>query len=99
MIRTFWANTAAFFIAVTYAYFTNTLAVFRKRLTWRNFGEFYQMRIATLLLDDGGLMWLIHMGLGEMKAKIIVNVVIIIINYLCSKFYIFKKKEAAELKG
>jgi putative flippase GtrA len=86
------ANTIAFFIAVTFAYFTNTLIVFRSKPTIRNCIEFFTMRIATLAIDDGGLWLLIHRGMNDMVAKCIDSVVIIIINYLCSKFYIYNRK-------
>ena len=55
------ANTLAFFIAVLFAYWTNSSFVFRAEHTWRNFGQFMAMRIGTLFIDDGGmyllLMW------------------------------------------
>jgi putative flippase GtrA len=86
------ANTIAFFIAVTFAYFTNTLIVFRKKLTIRNCIEFFVMRIATLAIDDGGLWLLVNWGMNDLIAKCLVSFVIIVINYLCSKFLIYNKK-------
>lgn len=86
------SNTAAFILSVLYAYFTNTLFVFRVRLTWKNFREFFGMRIGTIFIDNGMLLLLIWFGMHDMLAKCIVNVVIIGLNYIFSKLFIFKKK-------
>ena len=42
-----------------------------------------------------GLMYLFVslMGMGEMLAKFIVQIVIVILNYVFSKLFIFRKKE------
>ena len=49
------------------------------------------MRIVSLAIDMGGLFALIAAGLDKLAAKIIVNVAVIIANYLFSKLVIFKK--------
>ena len=90
---TLWANTAAFFIAVLFAYFTNSLFVFRAPLSWKSFAEFFGMRIGTIVIDDGGMLALTGLGWNGTVSKLIVNVVIIGINYLFSKLLIFRKKE------
>jgi putative flippase GtrA len=86
------ANTAAFFLAVMYAYFANCLSVFRQPLSWRNFRQFWGMRIGTLLIDDGGMWLLLRAGCPGMTAKVLVNTVVIILNYIFSKLFIFKGK-------
>lgn len=86
-----WANTLAFFIAVQYAYMTNTKFVFRRRFTRKNFLEFWGMRIGTLLIDDGGMWLLLRLSVGDIAAKCAVNFLVIVVNYLCSKFYIFRR--------
>lgn len=92
-LGTLWANTAAFFIAVLFAYWTNSRYVFCAPTTWKSFAEFMAMRIGTLAIDDGGMLLLTRWGWNDMLAKIIVNIVIIGINYLFSKLLIFRKKE------
>ena len=84
------ANTIAFLLSVIYAYFTNTIFVFRVRCTWKNFCSFFGMRIGTIVIDNGCLMLLIWIGLHDMFAKCIVNVIIIVLNYIFSKLLIFK---------
>lgn len=85
------ANTIAFFIAVFFAYWTNTRFVFCVPFTKKNFIQFLMMRIGTLLLDDGGMLLLIDRGWNDFLVKCIVNGVIIAINYVCSKLLIFRK--------
>ena len=87
------ANTAAFFIAVLFAYWTNSTFVFRVRHTWKNFMQFMGMRIGTLVVDDGGMWLLLRWGCNDIVAKCVVNVVIIIINYVVSKAIIFRNQE------
>jgi putative flippase GtrA len=90
------ANTAAFFIAVFYAYFGNSLFVFHAKITWKSFLQFMAMRIGTLVIDDGGMLLMLSWGWGELFSKCAVNVIIIAINYLFSKLLIFKKDHTKE---
>lgn len=87
-----YANTVAFFIAVLFAYYTNTKYVFNDKFTKKNFISFMSMRIGTLFIDNIGLYYLVSISVDELIAKSIINIIIILINYICSKFIIFKKK-------
>ncbi len=86
------ANTLAFFLAVLFAYWTNSQFVFQTGMAWKSFLEFMAMRLCTLPLDDGGMWLLLTLGVNDLLAKCAVNVVIIVINYLVSKLIIFKKR-------
>lgn len=86
------SNTLAFFIAVLYAFWANSVFVFRVPCTRKSFCQFMGMRIGTLLIDDGGMLLMVEMGVNDLIAKCIVNVVIIGINYIFSKLFIFRKK-------
>ena len=88
-----WANTAAFFLAVQFAYLTNTKFVFRDRYTRENFLKFWSMRIGTIFLDNGGMWLLLALGVHPLLSKCVVNVVVIAVNYICSKFFIFNGKQ------
>ncbi|MCI7125402.1 MAG: GtrA family protein [Agathobaculum sp.] len=90
------ANTTAFFVAVLFAYWTNSTFVFRARRTWKNFLQFMEMRIGTLVIDNGGMYLLLLWGVDEMLAKCVVNGIIIVINYLASKLVIFRKSKGEE---
>lgn len=87
------ANTLAFFIAVFFAYYTNTRFVFCVSFTKKNFFQFMAMRIGTLFLDDGGMALLLFWGWNDLLAKCIINGVIIVLNYLFSKLLIFRTKK------
>ena len=63
------ANTIAFFIAVFFAYYTNTRFVFQVPFTKRNFLQFMGMRIGTIFLDDGGMLLLLAWGWNDLLAK------------------------------
>lgn len=86
------SNTVAFLLSVLYAYITNSIFVFRVKFTWKSFRDFFGMRIGTILIDNGGLIILIQLGCRDLVAKCIVNVIIIALNYIFSKLFIFKKK-------
>lgn len=87
------SNTAAFLLSVLYAYFTNSLFVFHIPLGWRRFREFFVMRISMIIVDNGGLLLLLWLNINDVIAKCIINIVVIGLNYIFSKVFIFKKKQ------
>ncbi|RKJ54600.1 GtrA family protein [bacterium 1XD42-1] len=87
------SNTLAFFLAVFFAYYTNTHFVFQASFTKKNFFQFMIMRIGTLFLDDGGMALFLFWGWNDLLAKCIVNGAIIVLNYLFSKLLIFRTKK------
>ncbi len=87
------ANTLAFVLSVLFAYWTNSIFVFKNKMSWNTFGKFFGMRIGTILIDDGGLWLLLFWGCNNFIAKCIVNVIIIVLNYIFSKFFVFVNKE------
>jgi len=97
------ANAIAFFIAVIFAYFANKKAVFRSQTsgkldTAREAGSFFMMRLISYGVEVGLLELLIRVWhVDEMLAKIPVMTIIVVLNYVFSKLYIFRQpKEAAE---
>ncbi len=87
------ANTLAFFIAVLFAYWTNSQFVFCVPCTKENFLQFMGMRIGTLFIDDGGMLLLLRFGWNSLLAKCFVNGIIIVLNYVFSKLFIFRKSK------
>lgn len=87
------ANTLAFFLGVIFAYWTNSCYVFRKKMEIKSFLKFLIMRIGTLLIDDGGMWLLLSLDCNKLLSKCIVNVVVIILNYIFSKFFIFVSRK------
>jgi len=90
------ANVISWIAAVTFAYFTNRKYVFRSEN--KNIGReafsFYCSRLGTLLMDMGIMFLLVTMmGMSDKIAKLIVQVVVTIANYLFSKLFVFRKHE------
>lgn len=91
------ANAAAWIVAVAFAFITNKLFVFKSKsfestLFWRELITFVGARLLSLGVDELGMYLLVNMlGTGDLLSKIIVNVLVVIINYVLSKLIIFKK--------
>ena len=91
-------NAGAWAVSVLFAYFVNKLFVFRsKDWAWRvALRELWQMvasRIFSLGLETG-ILWLFveKLLLNEFLVKLAANVLVVIVNYVLSKFIIFNKK-------
>lgn len=90
------ANAAAWLVAVIFAYITNSRIVFLTRPSgikeeFRQLAAFLGARLFSLGVDELG-MWIMVdvMELDSLLSKISMNVIVIIINYAFSKFFIFK---------
>ncbi|MBR7008365.1 MAG: GtrA family protein [Ruminococcus sp.] len=87
--------------AVTFAYVTNRIWVFDSKVKGTKgiiteMMSFYGGRIFTLLVEMG-MMWLGYsvMGINYWVTKIAANVVVLILNYVISKLFVFKKKDSS----
>ncbi|MDE6594295.1 MAG: GtrA family protein [Oscillospiraceae bacterium] len=87
------ANTISFFLSVLFAYFTNSIFVFRTPVSKETFFKFFGMRIGTLVIDNGGMWLLLSMNVNKLFSKCAVNIIIIVLNYIFSKFWIFKTRK------
>lgn len=98
-------NTIAWIVAVAFAYVTNKLWVFES-LSWgfsqvlREACSFIGARLATGALEIFGVPLLIAAGLSYplfgvpgFAAKAIVSVVVIVLNYVFSKLWVFRRGE------
>ncbi|GHV97229.1 membrane protein [Lactobacillus nasalidis] len=94
------SNIIAWFASVLFAYLTNRKWVFHSEAAsfadyCKEITAFFAARLATGVLD-----WLImfifaeKMGFNDMIMKIVANIVVIILNYVASKFWIFKSKNS-----
>ena len=96
------ANTLATVIAVTFAYITNKIFVFKSR-SWalsvllKEIPSFCAARAFSYVVETGGLWFtsdVLHSGeTGLLVAKIVLSVIVIILNWVLSKFLVFKKKK------
>lgn len=89
------ANIISWICCVTFAYFANRIFVFKSK-NEKKLKEalgFYTSRIATLLMDMFIMFILVTLLHGNDKiAKLIVQVVVTVLNYVLSKIFVFKKK-------
>ena len=88
------ANIISWVVGVLFAFFTNRKYVFDSNNTnkIKEFFSFVVSRISTLLADMA-IMWLgvSLLGFNDLLIKIISQIVVIVGNYILSKFIIFKK--------
>lgn len=99
------SNVIAWFGSVIFAFITNKLFVFEsKSWAWKTALKetvsFFGSRILSLVIDVALFELLIRIGLNQtlfgspgFLAKIIVNVVVIIVNYVLSKLIVFRKQK------
>ncbi len=95
------ANIISWIAAVTFAYFTNRKYVFKsnKEKRLKEAFNFYLSRLSTLLIDMF-LMWLLvtKLSFNDKVIKMIVQIVVIVLNYVFSKFLVFGKQSLNEKK-
>ena len=90
------SNIISWFFAVLFAFITNKKYVFEsKKKGKENLAEmikFYLSRISTLLIDMG-VMWLLTapLNINDKISKVLVQFIIVILNYVLSKLLVFKK--------
>ena len=100
----FWANILSWVCAVLFAFVTNKLWVFNSK-SWASsvlfpeLTKFLSSRIATGVFEMIAVPALVAIGLKQtifgidgMVSKILVSVVVVILNYILSKLFVFKNK-------
>ena len=92
------ANVISWICAVAFAFVTNKLFVFEskewtKGLVLRELASFVGGRIATLFVDLGLMFVLVTLlSVQEMLAKILVQIIIVLLNYIISKWIVFRRR-------
>jgi putative flippase GtrA len=92
------ANVISVCVAILFAYFTNSRFVFESKASGWNerFGEFVKFvsaRILTMIVEVGGV-WLMAdiLKMNDYLAKFLIQFIVLVLNYVFSKFLIFTKK-------
>lgn len=91
------ANTIAWIVAVLFAYITNRTWVFKSKVKGlkaiaKEIGVFMWFRLLSLGMEMIILFVMIDLlGIKEMLTKLIAQIVVIVANYIFSKWIIFKK--------
>lgn len=87
------SNIGAWFFSVLFAYITNRRWVFESKSSniLKECSLFYGGRIFTGVLDTG-LMYLFIdiLSIGDFISKVVIQVIVIILNYVFSKWIVFK---------
>ena len=97
------ANVLSWIIAVAFAFITNKIRVFQsrnwsRRVVVPELLKFLSSRIATGIIEIVGVPFLVTIGLNQtilgiegMLSKVIVSIIVVILNYVFSKFIVFRK--------
>lgn len=99
------ADVVAWLLAVIFAYITNKLFVFeskswRAKLVTKEVAAFMAARLFSLGVDVVMLYVTVELlEWWELPMKVLANVVVIVINYIFSKWIIFRKDAAKQQKG
>lgn len=90
------ANILSWAAAVTFAYIASRVYVFnsKRRDLFREAAAFYSARIATLIMDMVMMFIMVTMcGFNDKLAKLAVQAVVLVGNYVLSKVFVFSKKD------
>lgn len=92
------AVTVAWFVSVLFAFFTNKVYVFNSKtkklsVLVKEIFSFVLFRIFSLVIDLVLMILFVEwLELEDLLSKIIANIFVIVINYVASKYFIFKTK-------
>lgn len=81
-------------VGVIFGYFMNRKYVFKSKEPnmWREFLQFSGGRVSTWVLDEVMMILMVNvLTINEAFSKIFVSVLVMIGNYIISKFFVFKK--------
>ena len=95
-------NIVAMLAAITFAYITNRKYVFENKGKSRKkeMTEFYGARLFTLILSELLLQLTVGYWVFSVRwMKILINIIVIVLNYVFSKFWIFKNAKGKGEKG
>lgn len=90
-------NVISIFCAILFAYFTNAKYVFRSEVSgiqgkFREFLKFFTARLSTMVIEIAGVEVFVILGVDDRIGKLIIQFVVLALNYLFSKFLVFVKK-------
>lgn len=98
-------STFSWICAVTFAFFTNRAYVFKSTANtrsafWKEFINFYAGRLLSWFIDVGITMVFIGwLHWSEFWVTLASQIIILIINYVISKLFVFKKTESTEAEA
>lgn len=90
------SNVLSWIVSVIFAYFTNRWFVFhsKEKKKFKEFIAFVSSRLLTLLLDSClMIVGVDYLKIDDLLTKILVQIIIVISNYILSKLIVFKKEK------
>ena len=96
------ANAISWVFAVLFAFFTNRKWVFNgdshaTKNLWGQMASFFGGRLFTLAVEEAILaVFVSWLDFDEIAVKLVAQVVVIVLNYFISKFWVFRKEKAAQ---
>lgn len=97
------ANVIAIFLSILFAYVVNKQFVFESKTTGARqllteMGSFIGMRLSTMFIEVFGVVFLSCLfAIPEVISKLALQVVVLVLNYIFSKVFVFSKKEKEPL--
>lgn len=91
------ANIFSWILAVLFAFFTNRIWVFDGKTNgakefFVQMINFFGGRVATLVVEEVILfVFITKLGFGSMVVKIAAQIIVIVLNYVISKLWVFRK--------
>lgn len=88
------ANIISWILAVAFAYITNRIFVFKSKnkQILKEITSFVSARVLTLLIDMFIMFIMVTtLNINDKISKLVVQVVVIILNYVFTKLFVFKK--------
>lgn len=89
------ANVISIIIAILFAYVVNSRFVFQDKCDTlkehvRPFCKFISARLVTMVIEVGGVWLLVEvLGMNDMVGKFLTQFIVLILNYIFSKFFVF----------
>lgn len=89
------ANVISIILAILFAYVVNSKYVFQDKCETlkdhvQPFCKFVSARLVTMVIEVGGVWLLVSvMGLNDMIGKFLTQFIVLILNYVFSKFFVF----------
>ncbi len=93
-INYLFSNAVAWFLSVLFAYVTNRKYVFdsKNNQIIKEAISFFGSRLATGIMDMMLMWFLVNFNIvNDVVAKVVDNVIVVILNYILSKLVVFKK--------
>lgn len=91
------SNVISWIVSVSFAYIANKKVVFKSDCNdkvdlLKEIYQFFKYRVFSFIIDVLLMYFFVEIiNIDDMKAKVIVQVIVVILNYVFSKLFVFKK--------